>query len=108
MVVVRYAALVALVVWVGGLAALMLESSGTLAPLAAFEYTAFSCGAVVLVGYLLLKFVGPPPEAFFIRFGLAALMLAITAYMAYAGASRPASLATCALGLILLGWYVHE
>jgi hypothetical protein len=108
MIVVRYAALVALVVWVGGLATLLLPGSGALEPLDAFAWTELACGAVVLVGYLLLKFIGPPPEAFFIRFSLAALMLAVAAYSAYAGASRPGSLATCAIGFVLLGWYVRE
>jgi uncharacterized membrane protein len=101
MLVVRYLALTALVVWLGGMIALGLlvapttfrvleaadpEQGRTLAgavfgaTLRRFHLLAYGCGAVLLVSLFLMKFVGPPPQAFLVRTSIVALMLALTLY----------------------------
>jgi len=103
MIVVRFAALAALVVWLAGLLAVLAGDAlrGPTVPLA--------CGAVVLVSLVVLKFVGPPPRAFFLRAGVVAVMLLIT-IVATIGNVEPriAVSLTLALGATLLLWYVIE
>ena len=103
MVVVRYAALVALVVWLAGM--LTLQFGDALrAP-----SVSLASGALVLVSLVVIKFVGPPPRAFFVRVALVLVMLVVTAlaWSAFVPASvaAPVNLACAA---ILLFWYVHE
>ncbi len=103
MVVVRYAALAALVVWLSGMLALQFGD--------ALRAPSFSlaCGAVVLVSLVVIKFVGPPPRAFRPRVAIVALMLILT-LLAWV-ARVPASIAVPAnLGFaaVLLFWYVYE
>ena len=94
MVAVRYTALAALVVWI---AAMLTRIGGkTLALYAA----PLACGAIVLLGLLVMKFVGPPPRAFIPRIALVGGMLIATAF------EIPAL--TLALGAVLLFWYVCE
>ena len=101
MLVVRYVVLTALVVWLGG----MIMLGGVVAPspfrvleaadtdsgrilagavfgevLRQFHIVAYVCGAVALVGLFLMKFVGPPPEAFVLRSLIVATMLGIALY----------------------------
>lgn len=101
MFVVRYMVLAALVVWTGGMVAL----GGIVAPLAfqvlekadpqngrvfagllfgdilrQFSFLAYVCGALVVAGLVILKFVGPPPRAFVLRLILSVAMLAIAIY----------------------------
>jgi uncharacterized membrane protein len=97
----RYAALLALVVWVGAMVALALivaptafrvlgaadpAVGRTLAGLVfgdvmrQFHRLAYACGGVLVVSLFVLKFVGPPPAAFKVRAGLAAVMLATVMY----------------------------
>lgn len=105
----RYAAVLALVVWVGGLVAL----GGVAAP-SAFEVVAanqvpdgrmlagalfgemlrrftpiaYAAGAIVLLTLLARRILGPRPHRFAWRAGLAAVMLAATAYGSMVVATR--------------------
>ena len=59
MLLVRYVALVALVVWIGAMAGVLF--AGVFArPL----WLASGCGAVIIICLFVMKFVGPPPRAF--------------------------------------------
>ncbi len=98
---VRYVTLAALVVWLGGMAVLgLLVAPSTFRVLQAhdpatgrvlagalfgeilrqFSVLAYACGALVLVGLLIMKFVGPPPRAFPVRAAIVVVMLALAAY----------------------------
>jgi hypothetical protein len=101
MFVIRYVALAALVVWLGGMIALgLLVAPSTFRVLQAsdavngrilagavfgeilrlFHFVAYVCGAVLMVCLLAMKFIGPPPHAFLLRIGLVVLMLALAVY----------------------------
>ena len=101
---VRYLALVALVVWVGGLAVLSaLVSPATFRVLQAadptggrvladlvladilqlFHLVAYVCGAIVFTSLWVMKFVGPPPSWFLVRSAIVAIMLALMLYSGY-------------------------
>jgi hypothetical protein len=104
--VVRYVVLAALVVWLGGtvqaLAGARIGSNATMA---------YVCGGIIVVGLVVMKFVGPPPGSFAVRVAIAALMLAITAAAAIRGQpdhSTTTLAATACLGAILLAWYARE
>lgn len=109
MLVLRYAALLALVVWVGGLVAL----GGIAAPsifdvvaarqiadgrllsgalfgemLRRFTTASYVCGGVLLLSLILRRILGPRPHRFAWRAAIAALMLAATAYASISVASR--------------------
>jgi hypothetical protein len=101
--VVRYVALAALVVWLGGT---LQAAGGDL-----FRHmtaVAYACGALILVGLFVMKFVGPPPHGFVVRVALAVAMLAITTFTLLRGPSRAATVATATLGGVLLAWYARE
>ena len=103
MVVVRYAALAALVVWLAGMLAIVFGDAirQPLVPLA--------CGAIVFLSLVVVKFVGPPPRAFFVRIGIVLLMIVVAALtFAAIAPARAALAANLALGAILLFWYVLE
>jgi len=107
---VRFAALIALAVWTGGLAAPFWMSGGRAADLARATRTlGYVCGTIQLLALVAIKLVGPPPRQFPIRATLAALMLAI---VAAGDGLRVASGAPMAidfvLALILLSWYARE
>jgi hypothetical protein len=129
-IVVRYAVLVALVVWVGGVAVLgglvspsvvdVLVSADpdggrALANLLLgdiarqFQNLMYVCGVVALVGLVGLKFIGPPPIAFVPRVALVATMIGC-AMFAGLQAQRSSTLMaiSAGLGLISLFWYVRE
>lgn len=93
----RYAAVVALVVWVGGLIALgalaapaVFETVGATAggrPLAGaavgealrrFHLVSYACGGVLLLSLLLRAILGPRPRRFAVRLLVAAVMVAAT------------------------------
>jgi hypothetical protein len=104
MLLVRYVALVALVVWIGAMAVVLFADLFA-RPL----WLASACGAVIVVCLFVMKFVGPPPRAFIPRTAITVLMLVLV------GASivlrtAPATLLVInlALGLVLLAWYVRE
>jgi hypothetical protein len=103
MVVVRYAALAALVVWLAGMLA------GLFGQELHRPYVPLACGAIVLVSLVIIKFVGPPPRAFIARASIVGIML-IVAVLAWV--SRvPSSVAipvNLAFAAVLLFWYVNE
>lgn len=96
----RYAALLALAVWVGGLIALggvaapalfdMLGADGTDGRLRAaavfgetlrrFHWVSYTCGALLLVSLAARAVLGPRPRRFAIRASIALLMLAAAAW----------------------------
>jgi hypothetical protein len=55
-----------------------------------------------------MKFVGPPPRAFFIRLGIVVLMLLMTLCDRWLIPGRRQPTSTPALGLVLLAWYARE
>jgi hypothetical protein len=98
---VRYLALATLVVWLGGMVVLgLLVAPSTFGVLEAsdpvsgrvlagavfgevmrrFHLLAYGCGAILLVCLFVIKFVGPPPDGFIVRAGIAAAMLALALY----------------------------
>jgi hypothetical protein len=105
MILVRYATLVALVIW---LAAMMGGRFGDL--LRRADLIGYVSGATMIVGLFVLKFMGPPPMAFVVRAGIAVLMLALAAGAAFAPHDTSGLLKTVNLGLgfVLLVWYVRE
>ena len=106
MILVRYATLVVLVIWLG---AMVDERFGDLFRRA--HLVAYACGAATIVGLFVLKFMGPPPMAFLLRAGIAVLMLAIAlaaAFVAPRAASDLLMTVNIGLGLVLLFWYVRE
>jgi hypothetical protein len=106
--VVRYVALVALAIWVGGMVApFCLLRSYDVPPLSG--PLAYACGGTELVSLFILKFVGPPPRAFPLRAALVVLMLVVTAAThALRITSLVPALLNVAGGLILLSWNAHE
>ena len=101
MIAVRYVALIALVVWLGGMIVIgLIVAPSTFRVLQAhegaagrvvagavfgdvlrqFSLVAYGCGAAILVSLVMMKLIGPPPRAFPIRAAIAALMLAIAIY----------------------------
>lgn len=101
MLVVRYAYVLALVVWLGGMVVLgaivapttfqVLQSSapetgralaGELfgSVLARFHYVAYGAGAVLIVTLLVMRLLGPKPRSFAVRFVLVAAMLGVALY----------------------------
>jgi hypothetical protein len=105
MILVRYATLVALVIWLG---VMVDERFGDL--LRRPHLISYGCGAAVVVGLFVLKFMGPPPIAFVMRAGIAALMLLSAVAAAFVARDLSNMLLTLniGLGLVLLIWYVRE
>ena len=103
MVVVRYVALAALVVWLGALQGELLGNRTI-----DFTRIAYACGAVQVVCLFALKFVGPPPRAVFSRLGMVLLMLIVTLLDRWLLSGPAPALINTALGLVLLAWYAHE
>ncbi len=106
MIVVRYSTLVALVLWLG---AMMGARLGDL--VGRSDLVGCLCGAVILVGLFVMKFIGPPPRAFSLRVAIVVLMLAIAVaspLSVFHDVSMTLSAANIGLGLVLLFWYVRE
>ena len=105
MILVRYATLMALVIWLG---AMIDARFGDLLQRA--HLITYACGGATVVGLTVLKFMGPPPIAFIWRTGLAVLMVAIASAAAWAprGTSQLLQTVNIGLGLVLLIWYVRE
>jgi hypothetical protein len=104
MLAVRYVVLVALVVWLGGMVAVLFGDS-----LRPVSLVAAGCGGIILVGLFVMKFVGPPPRGFVPRAALTALMLLVGAGSAlYRTVTTELTAVTLVLGLVLLLWYVRE
>jgi hypothetical protein len=106
MIVVRYATLVALVIWIG---AMVDQRFGDL--FRRPQLITYACGGATLVGLFVLKFLGPPPIAFVLRAAIAVLMLAIAVAAALLGPRDLSNLlmtVNIGLGFVLLIWYVRE
>jgi hypothetical protein len=106
MIVVRYWTLVALVLW---LAAMLGSRFGDLSRV--FPSLTLICGAIVVIGLLTMKFIGPPPAAFFPRLGVALAMLAVAGASEWLGTVRTVPwplLVNLVLGFVLLYWYARE
>jgi len=104
MLAVRYVALAALVVWLGGMVTAVF---GDL--LRPFHLVSLVCGAVILVSLFIMKFVGPPPHAFVPRAALTGLMLLVLGASALLrSASSLLAGINLVLGFVLLYWYVRE
>jgi hypothetical protein len=106
MIVVRYLTLAALVLWIGVMVDARFGDALRRAP-----FLPYACGAIVVVGLFVLKFLGPPPTAFFWRAAIAALMLAIAFAAAFAALREAVPLlltVNIGLGFVLLIWYVRE
>ncbi len=103
MLAIRYLALAALVVWLGGMIALgllvapsifgvlqsavpdaangrMLAGATFGEILRRFHLLAYGCGAIIMASLFVMKFVGPPPQSFVPRVAMVAVMLAIALY----------------------------
>jgi hypothetical protein len=103
MVVVRYVALAALVIWLGALQDALVDGRAIFVPLIPYV-----CGAVLVVCLFALKFVGPPPRAFVPRIAIVVVMLAVTVSEVWWSSARTPALINAALGFALLAWYAHE
>ena len=117
MVAVRYIALAALVVWVGGMITLHLLVAPPVHVAAIadvwrlYHLLAYACGTIVFVSLFVMKFVGPPPHGFTIRAAIVFVMVLVAVYSRLRDAPElPSPLATLnvGLGLLLLTWYVRE
>ena len=107
---VRFVALVALAVWIGGAVA-PIWLAGTVPDDLAVRTRGLGslCGGIVLVALVIAKFVGPPPARFPMRAGVAAAMLALALYSDVTHAASNALVAIdIVLGLTLLSWYARE
>jgi hypothetical protein len=106
--VVRYVALVALAIWVGGMVAPFWMPRSLDVPTLSGPL-AYACGGTELVSLVVLKFVGPPPRAFPVRAVLVVLMLGIAASAQALRVTSPIpSLLNVAAGLVLLSWNASE
>ena len=104
MLAVRYVVLVALVVWLGGM--LTVFTGDLLRPI---PLVAAGCGAIILLGLFVMKFIGPPPHGFIPRAVITAIMLLLViASAVYRTLAAQLMAITLALGLMLLFWYVRE
>ena len=87
MIVVRYATLAALVLW---LSAMLGGRPGDV--VRHLPLVALACGAVTFVGLFAMKFLGPPPPAFVPRIAIVFVMLMVaTASAVFARVSEPSS-----------------
>jgi hypothetical protein len=106
MILVRYATLMALVLWLG---AMINERFGNL--FWRVDTVSYACGAVTIVGLFVMKFMGPPPHAFVPRAAIVVLMLliAFASTLPAAGELSTTLMAVnIGLGLVMLYWYVRE
>ncbi len=111
MFVVRYVALAALVLWLGGMIAVLLAGAGADAVARAAHRTGLISGSAVLVALFAMKFLGPPPHAFPLRAAAVAAMLAITIAAATTGSrelARALTAVNVAGGFALLTFYARE
>ena len=104
MLAVRYVALGALVIWLGGMVTVAFPDV-----IQRFHPVAITCGAVIVVSLFVMKFVGPPPHSFIPRVALTILMLVLLGLSALVpGASAALAAVNLTLGFVLLFWYVRE
>jgi hypothetical protein len=109
MLMLRFVALLTLVVWVGGLLALGAIAAPSIFDVLAatqadhgrllagalfgeilrrFHIVSYAAGALLLASLILRRVLGPPPHRFAWRAGLATLMLAASAYSGFVVAER--------------------
>jgi hypothetical protein len=109
MLVFRFATVLAIAVWIGGLLALgaiaapaifdviaargvgdgrLLSGAIFGEALRRFHLVAYGCGIIILLGLFTRAVLGPRPRHFALRFGLATLMLAATLYSGLVVAQR--------------------
>ena len=111
MLAIRYVTLAALVVWLGGLVALGMLMMPSTEDLRRLQLVGYACGAIIFVGLLVIKFIGPPPHDFFRRIGVVAAMMFVALYAGMRPQDWLASLSPAVnigLGFVLLFWYVRE
>ena len=117
MIAVRYLALAALVIWVGGMITLPILVAPAVHGVAIgevwrrYHQLAYACGGTVFVSLFVMKFVGPPPHAFALRAAVVFLMLLLVGYSGLRvgpAMSPPLASLSVGLGLFLLFWYVRE
>jgi hypothetical protein len=104
---IRYVVLATLVVWI---AALLSVVAGDF--LAYVDTVTYTASTIILIGLLLMKFVGPPPHGFVPRVLIVAAMLALALFPAIFEQLRlPPAMhlsVDVTLGFVLLAWYVRE
>jgi hypothetical protein len=105
MIIVRYATLAALVLWLGAMLGVRFGEAMRQLPLLAPV-----SGAVIFVGLFAMKFMGPPPPSFAPRAAIVFVMLAMTFASAWMSGWAASALLTVniALGFLLLYWYARE
>jgi hypothetical protein len=104
MLAVRYVALGALVIWLGGMVTVTFADV-----MRRHTLVALVCGSIIVVSLFIMKFVGPPPHGFMPRVGITALMLILVGVSVFMPHTATALAGVnLALGLILLFWYVRE
>jgi hypothetical protein len=106
MIVVRYATLAALVLWLGAMLGARfgdgMRQVALLGP---------ACGALIFVGLFAMKFMGPPPPSFVPRIAIVFVMLVIAGVsvsLVSAAAAAMLLAVNIALGFVLLAWYARE
>ena len=103
MAVVRYATLLALVVWLGVMQSVVFVDRPAYA-----GWVPFACGGLMIVGLFAMKFVGPPPRAFVARVAVVFVMLCVALFDRWHGSSMVPTAINGVLALMMLGWYAHE
>jgi hypothetical protein len=101
MLAVRYAYVLALVIWLGGMIAPLL---------ARFHYVEYGAGAVLLLTLVAMRILGPKPASFAIRALIVLVMLGIALYSGMVAAAPSNRLMTASIvgGLALLYWEARE
>src|SRR5262245_17241687 len=104
MLAVRYVALGALVIWLGGMVTVTFADV-----MRRFNLVSIICGSVIVVSLFIMKFVGPPPHGFVPRVALTVLMLILVGLSVFRPGFAPVLAGVnLALGFVLLFWYVRE
>jgi len=103
MVVVRYAALMVLVLWLGAMASTVFFDRPSHAP-----WMELGFGGSIIVGLFAMKFLGPPPHAFVTRVAIVVLMLCVAFVGQWFRPSKAPAAINMTLGFVLLGWYARE
>jgi hypothetical protein len=104
MLAVRYVALGALVIWLGGMVTVTFPDL-----MRRFNLVAVVCGTVIVASLFIMKFVGPPPHGFVPRAALTVLMLIVVGVSVLMPAfASTLAFVNLALGFVLLSWYGRE
>ena len=106
MIVVRYATLAALVLWLSAMLGARFGDLPRQLPL-----LTLACGAVTFIGLFAMKFLGPPPAAFVPRVAIVFVMLVLGAtsvWLVTSGTATWLLTINIGLGFLLLYWYTRE